>query len=456
VVAWSAFQLVQAEARSDVHHVSLAISRLSWWWNPIHVSLARTSGSYFLKLKAVDDIVAHLPQLLGMQGKRHYIVLLQNNMELRPTGGFMGSYADIWFEQGIMSSFQIQDIYVPDGQIKGYVKEPEAIRQYLFNDNHPGWRLRDANWNPDFPETVKTLSWFFQEGNVLPADGFIAINLIPLVDVLQVTGPLHLVDYPDVLLTHDTFYQEAQTHAETDFFPGSTQKRDFLGGAARAVITYFSTHINQSVRLVPIIWNHLENKNISIVMSDLSAPSWSLLGWDGRLRSIARSDFLMINEANVGSNKTNCCIERMVLDKVTMASDSAWHELQLTYVNNNPAVPQPPSNWGGGYKDFLRIIASSSAVLDQITIDGTPYDMNQVITERIRSKTVFGFLVTTGGTQQSQVTVNYHVSWNQPTYRLFVQKQSGMESLPFTLFVNNKGRTTSTAKRLQRDWLFTE
>lgn len=83
------------------------------------------------------------------QERQTILVLLQNNMELRPTGGFIGSYALLNFFQGKLVDFEVYDVYEADGQLRGHAEPPADLKQYLGED---GWYLRDANWSPLFPK----------------------------------------------------------------------------------------------------------------------------------------------------------------------------------------------------------------------------------------------------------------------------------------------------------------
>ena len=83
------------------------------------------------KIEIARDLLPILPQVLGVKEKKSYLFLLQNNMELRATGGFIGSYALAIFENGRLLDFQVEDVYTADGQLKGHVEPPEPIKKYL-------------------------------------------------------------------------------------------------------------------------------------------------------------------------------------------------------------------------------------------------------------------------------------------------------------------------------------
>jgi len=440
----------------------VAVNELRWWWKPASLVIPRlpvfgntplTDGVH--ALQAANEAILNLPTLLGFTTTRHYVVLFQNNMELRPTGGFLGSYAEIWMKEGKISDIRIQDIYVPDGQIKGYVKEPEPIKKYLFNEEHPGWRLRDSNWSPDFPEAVKAVNWFFKEGGLESIDGMVAINLLPIIHILKVTGDISLSDYGGLVISADSFYQEAQRHAEENFFPGSTQKGNFLSNVGKQLLYTLTSRAELMPRLLPILFTNFREKQIFIFIPDVLGKAWQQLGWDGRLRDYS-DDYLMLVEANVGMSKANCCIDRTLTDDISIHSQVIDHHLTLTYTNHNPVTPQPPISWGGGYKNYLRVLMPSTASVAAVLVNNSQLSSTDIDEELIGDKKSIGFLVLTEGGQQSMVQVHYSIpSKKNRTYSLLFQKQSGIVGWPATITISQNGVSRRYAEKLlQHDHYF--
>ncbi|MDD2225447.1 MAG: DUF4012 domain-containing protein, partial [Candidatus Shapirobacteria bacterium] len=127
------------------------------------------------KLNLVSKGMKILPEMLGLDGrKREYLVLLQNEAELRATGGFIGSYAILSFQNGKLLNFEVKDVYEADGQLKGHVEPPIEIKNYLGEAN---WFMRDANWNPDFVKASADIQWFLSQEINKKVDGVIGINL---------------------------------------------------------------------------------------------------------------------------------------------------------------------------------------------------------------------------------------------------------------------------------------
>src|SRR3989344_7519944 len=89
---------------------------------------------------------ALLEELLGGNGPRKYLFLFQNNHELRATGGFIGSYALLDINDGVVRRFFVDGIFNPDGQLKEKIVPPKPIQKISAS-----WSLHDSNWFPDFP-----------------------------------------------------------------------------------------------------------------------------------------------------------------------------------------------------------------------------------------------------------------------------------------------------------------
>ncbi|KKU67917.1 MAG: hypothetical protein UX92_C0027G0013 [Candidatus Amesbacteria bacterium GW2011_GWA1_47_20] len=109
-------------------------------------------------LKIVQWCFGGLPLVNEMDkllGDKTYIVLLQNNTELRPSGGFMGSFVKLKTQNSKLKTLEVEDIYQPDGQVVGYVEPPAPIKKaFPFGS----WKLRDANWDVEKKLTVLLLS----------------------------------------------------------------------------------------------------------------------------------------------------------------------------------------------------------------------------------------------------------------------------------------------------------
>lgn len=389
-----------------------------------------------------------LSKLVAKGEHKEYLVLLQNNMELRPTGGFLGSYARISFTDGYLDNVKVEDIYVPDGQLPGYVEPPAPIKRYL---NSNGWLLRDSNWDPDFSQAAPVMEWFFEQGKEPEADGVVAVNLFVAQDLMRAVGPIYLADYQETV-TAENLFAKAEAHSEVDFFPGSTQKRDFLSLVAKQLLEKIkAADWRTQIKVVRAIRDSLRRKHILVWVKDNQITQVARrFNWDGKLGA-GDGDYLMLVEANLGVNKTNCCLERRINHEVTLTETGELREkLIINYKNNNPVTPDPPKFWGGGYKNYLRVYLPKAAQLESVKINQALIQLSEMDQERVGDFLVVGFLVEVGGGESGEVEINYSqsVPLANRVYRLKVQKQSGTSDDPYSLTFHSP---TCPAQQLDRN-----
>lgn len=375
-----------------------------------------------------------------------YIVLLQNNNELRPSGGFMGSYAKLRFDGGL-KQFEVQDIYVPDGQLVGHVDPPAPINQAF---GQGWWKLRDSNWDVDFASAAATVDWFFEQGGER-ADGVVAVNLGLVQKWLGVIGPIEVIDYGEVV-SHKNIWTLAQKHAEENFFPGSTQKKDFLGAVGGELFekTRGMGPMRQ-IRLMRLIYDELKRGQILVWMEDVEVQKEiEERKWGGRLGRRG-GDYLYIVETNLGANKANCCVTR----EVTQEVDGRNERLEIRYQNKNEFVnPKPPVFWGGNYVNYLRVVVPGGAVVKSVYVDermleekvfdgGYGIQEDRYVVEKRGEFKIIGFWVITEAQKSTKVEIEYTsplapLLISGEGYRLVVRRQTGVESFPYRLVYNGK------------------
>ncbi len=324
----------------------------------------------------LEEFLALYPTIGGFSGKQTYLVLLQNSMELRPTGGFIGSIALVTVENGILDQVSVQDVYVVDGQLKGHVAPPAPIRDVLHQEH---WYLRDSNWDPDFRLSGERAAWFYQKETGATVDGVIAVSLPFIVDLLKATGPLELSDYPD-RITAENFFGKAIFYTQSEFFPGSTQKKDFLGAVTTTLLSKLSQEKGISVPGVfRAVSDGLDRRNLQLYF--VAPPVAGLVthfGWAGAVWGtegcvgVAASscvfDPILAAEANLAVNKANAFLERSARREVEFDEAGSIRQ-SLAFAYRNPSAG-PPKDAGGAYRGYLQILLPHDAKDVRVTVDG--------------------------------------------------------------------------------------
>jgi Protein of unknown function (DUF4012) len=378
----------------------------------------------------------------GLKGT--YIVLLQNNYELRSTGGFMGSYARVKLGSSGLN-VEVKDIYDADGKLPGHVEPPYPIQEAFLQG---WWKLRDSNWVVEYPKAASDIVWFLEQGGERQVDGIVAVNMELFKKWLEVMGGVDVTTYGQKV-TAKNMYVLAQKEAEMNFVPGSTQKRDFLGAVGAALLEKTKgAGVIKSIKLMKLIKDELRNRQILVWFKDkdlqTEAEKW---GWSGDLPKLPVGvSYVYVVESNLGANKANCCIER----------DLEINErgVKITWRNENEfSKKMVPIFYGGDYFDYVRIVVPKAVMVGGVKVDNKvlraatendfkiPNSLRKEISwemynmEKYGDFQIIGFWVRTNAKQESTA----EISWNLSGYKgIMVDRQPGIDG--FGLKVDFEGK----------------
>ena len=370
-----------------------------------------------------------LPDLISLNDRAKYLVLFHNNMELRGTGGFIGSYGILSFEKGKLYDFQVYDVYTADGALKGHVEPPAPIKNIL---GEAKWYLRDSNFDPDFPTSARRAEWFLKKSMNQDVVGTIAINLETLKLLLKSVGPLELSDYNETI-TEGNLAERAQFHAEVNFFPGSTAKKEFLSSVADALFAKLKTADAKSLLGVSsALMSSLESSDTQIsVINDSSERILRTLGWNGAVESKpcpttpCYDDYLYSVDSNFGVNKANFYVTKEISLDVSLSKDgSPTHTLQTTWKNAATSNAWP----AGSYKNYARLYLPPSSSIQQVKIGETTLSSAEYTVAEEHGRLVLSYLVAVPINNLTTSTVIYTNNTRLVSgsfYTLYFQRQSG-------------------------------
>lgn len=379
-------------------------------------------------LKQLQPILNQSDYLLGSTTERNYLILFENNMEIRPGGGFIGSYATVKMKDYTLTDITVQDVYTADGQLKSHIDPPDAIRTYL---QQPNWFLRDSNFSPDFPENFVKAEYFLQkELDTKSFDGGIAITTTAIDNLLGALGDIYLPDY-DESINKDNFYIKTQTHVEKDFFPGSTQKKSYLSSLTSQILLHLESNVNKDV--LSSFKKSLDEKQIVMFFrNDDLQKSIDQAGWSGKLLSPSCAlevdncivDNFFSVDANVGVNKANFFVQRFFdINTRINSQGEITKKAQLIYQNESSYEIFP----GGTYKNYLQLLLPRESNIKLITKNGTKIDAyDEVNTDAFKT---IGFYFEVPPKSKTIIEIDYDLIQKlQPGkngYQLIVQKQIG-------------------------------
>jgi hypothetical protein len=304
------------------------------------------------------------PGLLGANGPRTYLLLAQNNYELRATGGFVSGVGEVAIEGGQLTSLTFSDSYLVDNFDVPHNTPPLDFQRTLLGQL---WFFRDANWDADYPTSARRALDIYARDRGVQADGAIALDLTALrllvaaVQPLQVEGIAEPVTGKNVLQIVQQQWDQSYASKETVGSKWVLHRKDFMGQIANAAMDKVMLGQDvQPVRVALALKQALDEKHILVYLADPAAAD--LLrqrDWDGALAdALAPSDLLLVVDSNVGFDKMDASVVRSIHYRVDLAAGEG-PRAQVTISYQNQATRPvgacvQESRLGDSYADMMQ------------------------------------------------------------------------------------------------------
>jgi hypothetical protein len=407
-----------------------------------------------------------LPQLVGLKKPVTYLLLVQNNDELRATGGFISAVGTLKLESGRIRELDFVDSYDFFDKELAYPPAPLPMQQYM---NIQLLLLRDANWSPDLPTTAKLVESLYRREAGQQVDGIITVDLraleliVAALEPLTLTGAAVPITGASVVQTVKELYSvPASIDANIEEAGLGTwwgRRKEFIPALAQSARSRLESGQVDFGKMLSAAQTALNERAIQVWLADKAAAAqMAELGWDGGLHPEAGADFLALIDTNMGYNKVDAVIERAVSYEVTWPDGldaPAQATATITYTHPLSVTDEfcdGQSRYGSDYDDmvercyfnYVRLYTPAGSKL----VEMTGVEPSSVRTQRGEARTqVFaGYFRLLPNTQQV-VTVRYTLppALTAETYRLVVQRQSGTRPLPLRLTVAEEEWSTTLA-----------
>lgn len=399
------------------------------------------------KLQSSVQLGSLLPDLLAVNDKKRYYIILQDNQELRPTGGYIQAIAALTLEEGRLIDQQIYTTGWLDSKVLGDIASIPEVEEYL---GEPRLHLRDANWDPDLSSSASQISWFLKESINQPIDGIITINYDLIRELLITFGEIHLEEYDETITSSNLFSRlEQKAHEEKEY----NLEKNFHTAILNAILVKIkNASDDEIIQAQDIFYESLKNQQAGLYFSStLLNSSINKLGWTGsilepscptRFSDNCETDYLYQVEANVGVNKVNQYVTSQVNHVINIESQRVFHERQIKYNNKSHSNIWPLGN----YKTYIRFYINKSAVLDKILIDGGEIPRESIKQYQQHGRTVVGILVDIPAGAEKTITLLYstpHVIEKGGSYFFFEQPQPGVKNRLSSISVNHSDNLRS-------------
>ena len=281
-----------------------------------------------------DDILS----VLGKNSQKRYAVLFQNNNELRPAGGFIGSLAFVDVRNG-----KIVNMEIPKGgpyDFQGYLTENIVAPRPLQILNSR-WEMQDANWYPDWPTSAEKVAWFIEKSSHSSVDGVIAMQATTLVKLLEILGPIDFPEY-SVILDKDNVIDEMQMAVEQNYDKQENQPKKYVSELVPRILEkMLSSSGSQMAEILSLAQEEIFEKNILLYFRDKDVnESFISRGWEPSMLD-SDFDYLSVVHANIGGGKTDGVIGQSYNQEIIISEDgTAVAELAIIRQHNGDAGNQ--------------------------------------------------------------------------------------------------------------------
>lgn len=380
------------------------------------------------------------PYIANQVGDGRFLLILQNNDELRPTGGFIGNYGLLELKDGRVANLETHDSYHLDMPAQDAFKPavPYELNRYLGVKQ---WFFRDANWSPDFPTTARQLKYFYQEQTKVikktataeKIDGVIAITPALVEDFLDIVGPITVEDQT---YTRSNFVDLLQYRVEMSYDQygvSSWNRKEVINDVIKELKKrLLALPANRWAEVAQVIIKNLERKNVLLYSEDGKIEQWLVQqNWAGQIRS-TKSDFLWVVDANLGAFKSDAVVDKHVDYNVYRSGNDWLAEVKLTYSHNGGF------DWRTTrYKTFTRVYAPQGSQL----IKQIGFREVATTTEEL-GQAVFGGIITVEPKKTGEASLVYRLPQsvvdqiNKGQYNLLLQKQPGRQRTSLKVKLN--------------------
>ena len=308
-----------------------------------------------------------LEELLGGNGPRTYLFLLQNNQELRATGGFIGTYALVDVNQGVIRRFFVDGIFNPDGQLKENIVPPKPIQKISA-----GWSLHDSNWFPDFPASAEKAIYFYEKTGGPTVDGVITLTPTVMQKLLLVVGPITLPQY-GLTVDAENFIPVVQEQVEVKYDKELNEPKKILVDLSRALFEkVFSLQDRETLRRISeALLAGLNEKHILIYMRHPETETLvDEIGWSGRVLETPK-DYLSVIHSNINGYKTDGVIDEHIRHQAKIEDDGSIIDT-VTITRTHRGGDTPYDWWNKVNADYLRVYVPKGSEL--LSSKGTTWE----------------------------------------------------------------------------------
>ena len=383
-------------------------------------------------------------ELLGFDQAKTYLVLFLNNTEIRPGGGFIGTYAVVKIDKGSPNLLKTEGTEVLDYSTPGtdLPAPPAILKEQILVDK---WYFRDSNWYPDFRLSAEKSLELYKLEKGLSADeidGVIAFTPTLIEELLKITGPIQVRGEE---FNADNFLAKVQYEVEYGYAPKGverSERKGILGDMAKALIEKLPGEIFSNWKSYYSLWETMvKEKQVMFYSVDPDLQQvFKTQNWSGEILPNT-GDYVLWADANLGAMKTDLAITRTLTYSITPTTCGKFLATAKMKYQHNGSFDWRTTR----YRSYARVYVPAGSKL--ITSVGAMEKDKSNVPGKIDSgiesgRQWFGGFISIEPGKSRELSFTYILpdnvveQINAGTYDLFVQKQLGIISTDLNLNLN--------------------
>jgi hypothetical protein len=260
------------------------------------------------------EVFNMLPEILGFNAPKTYLLLFLNNTELRPGGGFIGVYAVVHVDKGQTKILTMEGTEAIDRNAPKDVK-PVAPKPISDNLKVDRWYFRDSNWSPDFAQSSRDALTLFKAENGTSSnhiDAVIGVTATVLEELMKQTGPFTI---DGIQFTADNVIEKLEYEVEYGYSDRGLvfqQRKNIIQPFLNALMEHVkNTGFSQMDAYIALAGKLVKEKQVMAYSVDGSQEKLiEKYNADGEVNMTTSSDYLMWVDANLAALKTDYAMKR--------------------------------------------------------------------------------------------------------------------------------------------------
>ncbi len=319
--------------------------------------------------------------MMGADGPRTYFMAFQTNAEARGTGGLLGGFGILRFDNGTATV----DTLASNRDLDGASASVDLGREFtdMYGFTNPMTDFRNSNLSSHFPNAAQIWKSMWAEQTGTNVDGVILLDPVTLSYVLGAVGPVTMPD--GEVITKDNVIELTESTAYSRFPTDQTARKKYLQDIANEVVGKITGRIESPQKLLDALGKAVGERRIAVWSS---MPADQKLLEETPLAHVIADDPAPYAEVvinNLGGNKLDYYLRRQieyVADGCSAETRNSTVTIRLAneapktglpdYVATAPGIRQdiPLDVPKGAMVTSVRLLATTGATLVSALVDG--------------------------------------------------------------------------------------